>query len=140
MQVYDIWRNQGHKFNLITFKEFLIYCSTLTTEEAPQWADKAFKVFEDLKSDGNVPDSQVYITLMQAAARAKQLDKVFEVNEWFDRDKMERGQLGYLSLIRACAISDEKEKAKKFFDTMIKEKLGPNWAVFDRLYNDLKNL
>jgi hypothetical protein len=118
----------------------MTYCVELSSLDKPTFADKAFTMLEHLKSDGNDPDLQVYVLLIQAAAKAGQIDRVSMVYEWFERDKIEKNQLVYLAMIRAHSIVDQKDKAQVFFDRMLKEKLAPKWAEFDRIYHHLQNL
>lgn len=138
--MYDVYRKQGHKFNMLVFKEYLNCCVGLSSINEPEWADKAFSIFEDMKSDGHSADLQTYVLLIQASARARQLDRALMVNEWIDRDKMERDQLAYCALIRACGIADEKDKAHEFFDAMIKSGQAASYIEFEKLYIHLRNL
>lgn len=60
LQLYDIWKKEGHKFNFNLYKEFLNYCLMEALFD-PSLCDKAFEIVEDLKADGFEPDIYVRV-------------------------------------------------------------------------------
>lgn len=99
---------------------------------------KTEELFNELK-DNYPPKILEYNLLIQAHALSGKVDKCFELFEYVKgKQDIKPDQQTYLTMIRACAIADQKERGRPLFEELLQKELGPDVATYDEIYFSLK--
>jgi len=81
------------------------------------------------------------LLLIQLCGRSRQFDRAVAAFEEMKAAGIPASQSTYMAMIRVCGLcKDQKDKAKTYFDAMMKDSLAFPQANFEEIYRDLKTL
>eukprot|EP00668_Euglena_longa_P038225 GGOE01049216.1.p1 GENE.GGOE01049216.1~~GGOE01049216.1.p1 ORF type:complete len:246 (-),score=73.82 GGOE01049216.1:172-909(-) len=96
-------------------------------------------VFADIEQRFS-PTVEDYTIVMQAYARAKDVEKVLEVFQRMRAVPIEPVQNTYGTLMRAYALVNDEAKAREAFAEMVQRGLCGDHVLFDKVYDALQRM